>query len=51
MEKIVQIPIIHEKIVSVPQIITKPIIQRVENTIIKEVFVRDPLIVKENVMV
>jgi hypothetical protein len=46
VERRVEIPIIHEKIVIVPEIITKPIIQRIENTIIKEVPIRDPLIVK-----
>lgn len=36
---------------TVPQIITKPIVQRVENTIVKEVSVRDPLVVKEYTIV
>ena len=46
VERRVEIPIIHEKIVIVQEIVTKPVVQRIENTIVKEVAIRDPLIVK-----
>lgn len=29
------------------QIVEKPVVQRIENTIIKEVYLRDPIIIKE----
>ena len=47
VEKIIEIPIVHEKIIKVQEVVEKPIIQKFENTIIKEVYLRDPLIVRE----
>ena len=47
VEKIVEIPIVHERVVKVQEIVEKPVIQRLENTIVKEVYLRDPIIVKE----
>lgn len=46
IERIVEIPIIHERLITVQQIVEKPVVQRIENTIIKEVYLRDPIIVK-----
>ena len=47
IEKIVEIPVIHERLITVQQIVEKPVVQRIENTIIKEVYLRDPIIIKE----
>lgn len=47
IEKIIEIPIIHERIVIVQEIVERPVIQKIENTIIKEVYLRDPIIIKE----
>ena len=47
IEKIIEVPIIHERVVKVQEIVEKPVIQRLENTIVKEVYLRDPIIVKE----
>ena len=46
IERIVEIPIIHERLVTVQEIVERPIVQKIENTIVKEVYLRDPLIVK-----
>jgi hypothetical protein len=47
VEKIVQIPVIQERIVKVTEIVEKPILQRSEITVIKEVYLRDPQIIME----
>lgn len=47
IERIVEIPIIHERLITVQQIVEKPVVQRIENTIIKEVYLRDPIIIRE----
>lgn len=47
MERIVQVPLFQEKVVKVTEIVEKPIIQRSEITIVKEVYLRDPQIIKE----
>ena len=43
----VQVPVVHEVVKKVQEIIEKPMIQRIENTIIKEVPLRDPIVIKE----
>ena len=39
--------LLHERVKIVQEIIEKPVVQRIENTIIKEVYLRDPIIVRE----
>jgi hypothetical protein len=47
VERVIQVPLIQEKLKIVTEFVEKPIVERVENTIVKEVYLRDPLIVRE----